>query len=222
MSKTVKKIVIGLLIAFVIFNVYRLVTPKNTSPSTQKNGLAAVGTAETTVKKESIEKLLALLLSVNNINLSNAIFTKPEFQSLKDFSLREDQQNLVLDFGRKNPFLPIGDESAGAYTGAPGAPVQSGAAVKTNPVTSGTSSSALLVGENGITNTLEQYFEWGTTAVVPLGQVTPTVAKTASKTYTYTLGNLIPDTAYFYRAVVKTKDNKTIVGEIQSFKTPKL
>ncbi len=222
MNKTVKKIVIGLLVAFVIFNVYRLVAPKKTPTTTEKNGLSSVGSTETAPKKENIEKLLALLLSVNSINLSNALFTKPEFQSLTDFSLREDQQNLVLDFGRKNPFLPIGNESDGVYAVAPGATTQTGATVKTNPVTSGTSSSALLVGENGITNTLEQYFEWGTTAVVPLGQVTPTIAKTASKTYTYTLGNLIPDTTYFYRAVVKTQDNKTLVGEIQSFKTPKL
>lgn len=223
MNKKVKRIVIILLLAFVAYNIYRLVAPKKDptpTPAQTKNGLANGSTTETAAKKESIEKLLALLLSVNSIKLSNTLFATPEFQSLKDFSLNEAEQTLVLDYGRKNPFLPIGDESDGAYVSVD--PAQATGTVKTNPVTSSTASSALLVGENTLTSTSEQYFEWGTTGVAPLGQNTPGIAKTASKTYTYTLGNLLPDTAYFYRAVVKTKDGKTIVGEIQSFKTPKL
>ncbi len=220
MNKTVKKIVIGLLVAFVLYNLYRVFAPKKHTETVTTNGISNVASVETSEKKESIERLLALLLSVNTIKLSSTIFSTPEFQSLQDFSLSDEQQNLVLDFGRKNPFLPIGDESAGTYVNVEGS--QNAGNVKTNPVTSSTISSALLVGENTLSNTSEQYFEWGTVGVVPLGQTTPTVAKTASKTYTYTLGNLLPNTVYFYRAVVKTKDAKTVVGEIQSFKTPKI
>lgn len=221
-NKKVKRILIVVLLAFIAFQVYKLIAPKsdtaNQAEST-KNGLINNSLQPAvSPKQESIERLLSLLLSVNTIKLNSQIFNTSEFRSLKDFSLTDEQQSLDLSFGRANPFLPIGDESAGALV-AP-QPSSTTGLVKTSSVTNIAPTSVVLTGDNTYSNTQEQYFEWGSTGVAPLGQTTPAISKTGN-TFSYSLGNLLPDTTYYYRAVVKTKDGKLIVGEIKSFKTAK-
>ncbi len=221
-NKKVKKILILILFAFIAFQVYKLVAPKSDTAdqaSSSKNGLINNSLQPAlSPKQESIERLLSLLLSVNTIKLNNQIFNTSEFRSLKDFSLNDEQQSLDLSFGRSNPFLPIGDESAGTLV----APQQSNTTgfVNTSSASNITATSAVLTGDNTYSNTQEQYFEWGVTGVAPLGQTTPTISKTGN-TFSYSLGSLLPDKTYYYRAIVKTKDGKLIVGEIKSFKTAK-
>lgn len=223
MNKTTKKIVIVGLIGVIVFFLYRAFAPKgNTSPASEtKNGLTVSnGDATTSVKKENIQELLSLLLSINGIKLSGDIFARSEFTSLKDFSLAEAEQHLDESVGRNNPFLPIGDESSGQYVTADSTTPTG--YLKTNPVTSLTLSTALLVGENTLSHTLEQYFEWSKIATGPFDNRTPVMTKGANSTFSYTLTNLTPNTIYYYRSVVKAQDGQITTGNVQSFKTPKL
>ncbi len=225
MNKTVKKITITGLILVTIFFIYKTFAPRqDIGPVAEtKNGLtvSAGDAGDAPVKKENIQELLSLLLSINSIKLSSNLFSRVEFTSLKDFSLAADaEQRLDESVGRSNPFLPIGDESSGEYVTS-GATTTTGY-IKTNPVTSATLSSGLLVGENTLTDTVEQYFEWGKLATPPFENKTPIAVKGTSSTFTYTITKLTPNTVYYYRAVVKTKDGKITTGDTQSFKTPKL
>jgi hypothetical protein len=111
MNKNIKKIIVAILILLIVFFLYRTFVPKNTpkSVSQSKNGLVISTGIDTqnTVPKENTEKLLNVLLSVNAIKLSTELFTKIEFISLKDFSIKEEEQRLDESFGRDNPFLPF-------------------------------------------------------------------------------------------------------------------
>lgn len=227
MNKTVKKITIIGLILVTVFFLYRTFAPRESVEAPQsKNGLTVstsdVNDPNTPVKKENIQELLALLLSINNIKLSNTLFSRAEFISLKDFSISEVEQKLDESMGRSNPFLPIGDESGGEYVSPNGSTSTGVGYLKTNPVTSATISTALLVGENTFTDTSEQYFEWGKTPNPPFESKTPIVPKGVNSTFTYTITKLIPNTAYYYRAVLKKNDGSIVNGLVQSFKTPKL
>jgi hypothetical protein len=227
MNKTVKKITIIGLVLVTVFFLYRTFMPKSniTNIPETKNGLTvstsdAKASSDASIKKENIQELLALLLSINNVKLSNTLFSRVEFTSLKDFSVADTEQRLDDSMGRSNPFLPIGDESNGEYVTA--VTSTSVGTIQTNPVTSTTLSAGLLVGENTFSDTLEQYFEWGTVATPPFTNKTPSIVKGTSATFTYSLTKLTPNTTYYYRAVVKTKDGKITTGNTQSFKTPKL
>ncbi len=229
MNKTVKKLVVVGLVLVIGFFIYRTFAPKEPPAAAPqaKNGLTVVDPTSTAVKKENIDKLLNVLLSINTIRLSDALFTRNDFTSLKDFSISEEEQKLDDATGRNNPFLPIGDEPLGQVGGTTQGTTTTTATtvtptIKTNPVTTMTLASALLVGENTYSDSLEQYFEWGNVPNPPFGNKTPVVAKVGKTTYTYSLTGLTPDTTYYYQAVVKTKNGAIVPGTVQSFKTPKL
>ena len=233
MNKTLKKIVIVLLVGFILWRLAVLFLPKkdDTTTSTTKNGLTS-SSQTTTVKsnKENIDKILNILLSINGIKLSDTLFSQPGFRALKDFSLKDAEQQLDLSYGRKNPFLPIGDESEGVYVGSqststPSAPVVSTGTsntsfVTTKTVSSTTKTTAVLSGEvSSTTDVLERYFQWGKTEAT-MDQKTPLVQST-NGLFTYTLSGLTADTSYVYRAVIKKKDSTLDAGTVQSFKTAK-
>lgn len=213
MKKTTKKIVILVLILFIGFNVYRFFSTGDSKTASKSN---LVKTTNETTKNDtstSTDKFLNLLLGINTINLSKDIFTKTSFRTLVDFSLKDEEQKLDLSFGRKNPFLPIGQDD-----GAISNPSSTSTIIKTNPATAINSSDALLNAVLlNVDNTNDQYFEWGISKTLPLGNTTASVPF-SGENFSYKITNLVPNTTYYYRAVVK-KDNKIFTGDILSFKT---
>ncbi len=159
MSKKTKKIVVVVLVLLICFFLYRSFSgKKSTDAPSAKNGLStAGGTATVTVEKnDDIEKLLSLLLSINSIKLSDTLFSKVEFKSLKDFSITEKEQKLDETTGRKNPFLPIGIEIGGSTTSSTSQSSTTGGnstATTTNTTTNTTASTGVTTGTaNGTGN----------------------------------------------------------------------
>lgn len=208
-----KTIVIGLGV-LVGFSLYTAVFAQTKETTT--NGLVSTkSTSESSsLGKTNIDKLLGLLLGINNIQLSNTFFQKPAFLSLKDLSLSDENSNLDLNFGRKNPFLPIGSDLVNGTT-------TQTQEVKTLPAGAITKNSAILNAENAVlvTTIAEQSFDWGVSPTT-LDQKTP-VNTLITKNFSFTLDALLPETTYFYRPVLKLKTGKVILGDVQSFKTLK-
>lgn len=216
MNKNIKKIIVSSLVLSVGFSLYSLVGAQTKDTTTTTNGLVTTTAqaAPSSFAGGRIDALLGLLLGINNIQLSNTLFQKPTFISLKDLSLSDENSNLDLNFGRKNPFLPIGsDPITGATTQAK--------EVKTIPASTITKNGAILNAENAVLLPTigEQSFEWGISAT-NLDQKTP-VNTLITKNFSFTLDSLLPETTYFYRPVLKLKTGKVILGDIQSFKTLK-
>lgn len=216
MNKSIKQtIVIGLGI-IAGFSLYTAVFAQTPETTTTTNGLVTTKPSSGPIAfgKTNIDKLLGLLLGINNIQLSNTLFQKPTFLSLKDLSLSDENTNLDLNFGRKNPFLPIGSDSVGGQT-------TTTKEVKTIPASTITKNSAILNAENTVllSTISEQSFDWGISATV-LDQKTA-VNTVITKNFSFTLDGLLPETVYFYRPVVKLKNGKVVLGDIQSFKTLK-
>lgn len=224
MNKTVKKIVVVVLVLFIGWRVYAMFFSKG-SADTEKNQTTTLKNSVNTSSSTSVntDKFLNLLLGINTIKLSTSIFQRPDYLSLIDFSLKEEDQKLDLSFGRKNPFLPIGQDTD---TGTSGDQLLqddvSSGTVTTLTTSTITASTAIVNGVSDISgDVLDQYFEWGIVKELPLGNTTASIKRVGNKKdFSYTLTNLLPDTTYYVRAVVKTTQ-KIIVGDIVSFKTSK-
>lgn len=216
MSKHIKKTIVIVLGIIVGFSLYTAVFAQTKDSTTTTNGLVKTNSSNESpsLAKANIDKLLGLLLGINNIQLSNAFFQKPAFLSLKDLSLSDENSNLDLNFGRKNPFLPIGSDVVGNTN-------TQTKEVKTLPASTVTKNSAILNAENAvlITTIAEQSFDWGVSPTV-LDQKTP-INTLITKNFSFTLDSLLPETTYFYRPVLKLKTGKVVLGDIQSFKTLK-
>ena len=110
----IKNIIIFTAVAAVFVLIYIFFIKKDTdeatlvsSPSTP-TPVAAVSGGEPVVDASVTSDFLALLLSVKNIRLDDAIFADKAFESLRDSSI-----TLVPDGneGRPNPFAEIGSDS---------------------------------------------------------------------------------------------------------------
>lgn len=215
MNKTLKKIIVLVLILFIGFNIYRFFSGPKKDPKSESN---LVRDNQTQPQKTvNSDKFLNLLLGINTIKLSTEVFKTEEFRSLVDFSLKDEEQKLDVSFGRKNPFLPIGQDE-----GAPSLPSEGDTKVTTLAATEVTPVSASLNGKLETKDkVLDQYFEWGIVSSLPLGNSTASIPKDPLKdNFSYKLVNLLPETTYYYRAVSKT-EQKIFTGEIMSFKTGK-
>ncbi len=100
-----KNVIIALCIALAGFVVYN---------SFFKGGTEAALTAMPVNQNAAVEQdLIALLLELHSITLSEAIFTNPDFVSLQDFS----QEIVPQPVGRPNPFSPLSGAAQTIGTG---------------------------------------------------------------------------------------------------------
>ncbi len=108
-KKTIKKILLGLLVAIALLVGYSFFSQKDNTQSL--GGLSsllnssALGQIQETDVKLANAEILKILGSIQNIELKDDIFTSPIFKKLKD-------SNFIIPkpvrIGRVNPFLPIG------------------------------------------------------------------------------------------------------------------
>ncbi len=111
-KKTIKKILIGLIIAIAVLILYSLFSSSgNKNFVSLNNGLSStsgsssvgqINENDTTVANAEIIKILG---SIEHIELHDDIFTNPVFRKLKDTNFAIPRPSII---GRKNPFLPIG------------------------------------------------------------------------------------------------------------------
>ena len=114
-KKTIKNILIGLVIAIIALVAYSIFSSKTgTKKITQNSGLSSkldsqtlgqIKESDTTVMNSKILKILG---SIQNIELKDDIFANPVFRKLKD---KNFVVTLPARIGRENPFLPIGYDS---------------------------------------------------------------------------------------------------------------
>lgn len=211
MSKILKPIIIAVCIALLGFGAYAYVSKKKNADqgTLLSSNIGASNPSEMPAGSEDISNhFLDLLLNLKNIKLDTSIFNATTFKALQDFSspIAPDTNP-----GRPNPFAPIGQDivTISSFT------------VNSNPVTIMTSTTATLSATlSSGTIAIERYFEWGTTNVTPLPNLTPKVSQnTATGEFTYGLTGLTPNTTYYMRAVSKV-GSTLIYGSVVSFKTP--
>lgn len=204
MGKIIKKVIIFVVVAGILFAAYTFISGKKDST----NSLVTVGeTPENPVQGISVgEEFLNTLLNMQAIKLNGDIFSSPSFTSLKDYSITLVQ---LGNQGRANPFAPIGADTSVSTV------VQT-VQITTNPVTQTTQSSVVANASlaSGVIAT-ERWFEWGLTQT--LGAVT--VKQTSSTApFTATIAGLSPATTYYVKAAAKI-DGQIVYGSVISFKT---
>lgn len=211
MKKILKPVIIFIVIALLGFGAYTYISKKK---STEQGTLVSSNVGASSPSNASTESedvsnhFLDLLLNLKNIKLDTSIFNATTFVALQDFSspISPDPNP-----GRPNPFAPVGQDTV----------TVSSFSVTTNPVLIMTSTTATLSATlSAGTIAIERYFEWGTTNVTPLSNVTPKVSQnTATGEFTYGLTGLVPNTTYYLRSVAKVGIT-VIYGPVVSFKTP--
>lgn len=115
MSPIIKKILIFIVIVILVLGGYYFFFIKNSTPATETalvsttaNAPISNVTTDTTTSASGTymtEDLLALLLSVRNIQIDDTLFGMPAFTSLNDSTIPLIQEG---NEGRINPFAPIG------------------------------------------------------------------------------------------------------------------
>ena len=111
-KKTVKKILIALVVAILLLGIYSLFNKGKSSigkddalVSKNNTGLSGqIKEDDTTVVNAKIIKVLG---SISDIHLDDDIFSNPVFRTLKDKGFRVPRPVRV---GKRNPFLPLGYE----------------------------------------------------------------------------------------------------------------
>jgi len=109
-KKTIKKIVIGLVVAILLLGVYAVLTSENNVVENTSSLSSLVGSGNFGQVQESNTDLanaeiLRILGSIQNINLDDDIFKNPVFRELEDSRFTIPRP---IAIGRPNPFLPIG------------------------------------------------------------------------------------------------------------------
>lgn len=233
MSGALKKGLIFLVIIILVVVGYSMFAgdPKI---ETSLSSTPAVGVDETISADTQV--VLALLQSVSNISLDTSIFDRQSYLAL------EDQNKILLpdlNPGRDNPFAPIGVDPIQAILpdmtqldgqlnnlndlGNLGSDSSSGtqssaSTIKTAPASGVTRDSAVLFGEILTANAgAERYFEYGLSNVA-LSNSTTKVVQNTPGTFSRLISNLVPNTTYYFQAVVKVGD-AILKGEVQNFKT---
>ena len=109
-KQTIKKILIGLVIAVALLVVYSLVAAPNEGGQ-GSNSLSSLldtssfGQIQETETNLANAEILRILGSIKSIQLNDGIFSNPVFHELKDAQFNIPKPVRV---GRNNPFLPIG------------------------------------------------------------------------------------------------------------------
>ncbi len=212
MSNTLKVLLIAaVLIAIAAFGYwYATSTPTTTGGSAlQSSGSQLAGGSSPLSQADTAisDKFLSLLLNMRTIKLDQSLFTDPAFSSLRDFSTTINPES---NPGRENPFAPIGIDAIGTQS----------VVVTTTQPTSVTKNTAVLTGSIPVGSVVaKRYFEYGTTGATPLPNTTAGVPNdVATGGFTFTLNGLVPNTTYYYRAVV-VSGGSPVYGSIVSFKT---
>ncbi|GEM_PF-2360664 len=109
-TKTIKNILIGLLVAVALLIGYAMMNPKDGTTNALSSGsLTSAFKDAPKVDDSEVQlantEILKVLGSIQNIELHDDIFSNPVFRDLRDtrFSIPRP-----LQIGRSNPFLPIG------------------------------------------------------------------------------------------------------------------
>lgn len=114
---TIKKILIGLLIAVALLVGYSFINQEEGAQGVSLNSLTSVIQGTANVNEKEVElansEILKILGSIQNIELNDDIFSNPVFRDLRDtrFNIPKPFQ-----IGRSNPFLPIGFDSVTIQT----------------------------------------------------------------------------------------------------------
>ncbi|MCA9352573.1 hypothetical protein KC901_00110 [Patescibacteria group bacterium] len=122
-KKTIKNIILGLVIAICVLIVYSVLSGKgNESTGSQSSLSSLVGTGSFGQVQESNTDLanaeiLRILGSIQNITLDDDIFNNPVFRELEDSRFTIPKPVRV---GRPNPFRPIGFDAVVLDTGNQG------------------------------------------------------------------------------------------------------
>jgi hypothetical protein len=110
---TIKKILIGLVVAVVLLVAYSALntnveTSSGTSSLSSLVGQGNLGQVQETNTALANAEILRILGSIENISLDDDIFTNPVFRELEDSRFTIPKPTRI---GRPNPFLPIGFNS---------------------------------------------------------------------------------------------------------------
>lgn len=109
-KQTIKKVLIGLVIAIAILVAYSMFNG-GSKDSISSGGLSSLIGSSSTGQIDETETMVAnaeilkILGSIEHIELHDDIFTNPIFRKLKDTNFAIPRPSRI---GRKNPFLPIG------------------------------------------------------------------------------------------------------------------
>lgn len=107
-KKTIKKILIFLVVAIALLALYSLIAPSQENPAgslTSLLGSSGVGQLQENKSVLANAEILRILGSIQNIQLDDSIFDNPVFFALEDNNFRI---STPTNPGRQNPFLPIG------------------------------------------------------------------------------------------------------------------
>lgn len=112
-KKTIKNIIIGLVVAILLLGVYAVITSgaenqggsSGSSSLTSLIGSGNLGQVQESNTDLANAEILRILGSIQNIDLDDDIFNNPVFRELEDSRFTIPKPVLI---GRPNPFLPIG------------------------------------------------------------------------------------------------------------------
>lgn len=231
MNGALKKALIFIALIVIVAIVYSIVGKEpeiqGSLTSTPAEGTDASLSADT-------QAILALLQSISNLKLDTGIFDRPSYLGL------EDQNKVIvpdLNPGRDNPFAPIGidqispvfttdtqidaqnDALNGIQNPSSGNTIDnSSSTISSLPAGAVAKNTAILQGKLLTANTgAERYFQYGLSDT-NLSFSSNKVVQSVAGDFSYTATNLIPNTTYYFQAVVKI-GSATLRGEVLSFKT---
>ncbi len=238
MKGVIKKAIIFVVLIIIVVVLYSVFAKK---PESQGSLTATPAAGVDPNLSADTQAILALLQSISNLKLDTSIFDRESYLAL------EDQNKQILEDlnpGRYNPFAPIGIDEASLMATVPSLttdqlnaldnlsnPNESGDGAPVSPVPQDTSSTIVTVLPSNVTkNTAilkgelvtanagaERYFEYGLSQT-NLSFSSNKVVQSTVGTFSYTASNLIPNTTYYFQAVVKV-GSAVLRGEVQSFKT---
>ncbi len=205
-SKIIRNIIIFLIVFILAIVGYRMFFGKKQSTPALKTttpaGIPASSTKSTGNSTVGAD-FLALLTSIQTIELDDSIFSSKAFLVLQDFNrpIPEDTNP-----GRPNPFAPIGADSA----------IVSSQVSTSNP-SSITGTMTILNGTLAVGGqSTSRWFEYGTTTA--LGTMTAPKTQQNPGAFAETIDKLIPNTTYYAKAGA-TINGVVVGGNIVTWKT---
>lgn len=116
-TQTIKKILIGLLVAVALLVGYSVINQQDSEGGVGFGSLSSVLQGDTNVDEKEVQlansEILTILGSIQNIELDDDIFSNPVFRDLRDTRFTIPKP---IQIGRPNPFLPIGFDSVTIQT----------------------------------------------------------------------------------------------------------
>lgn len=232
MKSIIRKVIIFIIIIAVVLIGYSFV--KDPEVKTSLSSTPAVGLDQGL--NADTQAVLSLLQSITKINLNTGIFSRASYLSL------EDQEKVIppdLNPGRVNPFAPIGLDSSVVSQSSVDfqnflnstnsqntnqsssnneSQNSSASTIKTLNPTIISRNEVILRGEILTSNIgAKRYFEYGVSQNT-FSVTTTKVSQEFPGTFSYSAKNLLPNTTYYYRAVILI-EGTAVLGEVKSFST---